>query len=64
MMQGAGFEVIDLGHDVPPERFVEAVKQHRPQLLGLSALLSTTMPMMRTTVAALEQAGLLGRPAC
>jgi len=59
MMQGAGFEVIDLGHDVGPERFVEAVREHQPELVGLSALLSTTMPMMRATIEALEKAGLL-----
>jgi 5-methyltetrahydrofolate--homocysteine methyltransferase len=58
MMQGAGFQVVDLGHDVAPERFVQAVRDERPQLVGLSALLSTTMPMMKTTVAALQAAGL------
>jgi 5-methyltetrahydrofolate--homocysteine methyltransferase len=58
MLEGAGFQVIDLGHDVAPERFVETVRAERPALVGLSALLSTTMPMMRTTIAALEAAGL------
>ncbi len=58
MLEGAGFRVLDLGHDVAPERFVEAVRVERPQLVGLSALLSTTMPMMRTTIAELERAGL------
>jgi 5-methyltetrahydrofolate--homocysteine methyltransferase len=55
MMQGAGFAVIDLGHDVAPERFVEAVLAHRPELVGLSALLSTTMPVMGKTVEALRK---------
>lgn len=58
MLEGAGFRVIDLGHDVGPERFVETVRAERPVLVGLSALLSTTMPVMRTTIAALEEAGL------
>ncbi len=58
MMEGAGFEVIDLGVDVDAMRFVEAVQEHRPALLGLSALLSTTMPAIGTTIRALEVAGL------
>jgi len=57
-LEGAGFEVIDLGQDVSPERFVEAVREHRPQVLGLSALLSTTMLSMQDTLKALEDAGL------
>ncbi len=57
MMEGAGFEVIDLGVDVPPERFVDAVKTHRPQLVACSALLTTTMPKMKVTMDALEKAG-------
>jgi 5-methyltetrahydrofolate--homocysteine methyltransferase len=57
MMEGAGFEVIDLGADVAPEAFVEAVKRHRPALLGLSALLTTTMPKMKATIEALRAAG-------
>ncbi|HIC94650.1 MAG TPA: cobalamin-binding protein [Anaerolineae bacterium] len=61
MMEGAGFEVVDLGIDVPPERFVEAVEEEKPDLVGMSALLTTTMPMMRTTLEALEEAGLRGR---
>jgi 5-methyltetrahydrofolate--homocysteine methyltransferase len=61
MMQGAGFEVIDLGHDVSPDRFVQAVREHEPALLGLSALLSTTMPMMKATLDALRAADLHGR---
>jgi len=56
MMEGAGFEVVDLGIDVPPKRFVEAVGKEKPDLLGMSALLTTTMPMMKTTIEALEEA--------
>ena len=58
MWKGANIEVIDLGVNVPPARFVEAVKQHQPKLVGLSALLTTTMPAMRDTVKALRDAGL------
>jgi methanogenic corrinoid protein MtbC1/DNA-binding FadR family transcriptional regulator len=58
MLEGGGFEVIDLGTDVSPERFVEAVRLRRPDILALSCLLSITMPSMRATVEALERAGL------
>ena len=58
MLEGAGFEVIDLGNDVAPARFVDAVRQHRPGLVGFSAMLTTTMPNMGRTIAALEAAGL------
>jgi 5-methyltetrahydrofolate--homocysteine methyltransferase len=61
MMQGAGFEVVDLGHDVSPDRFVQAVREHEPALIGLSALLSTTMPMMKATLDALRAANLYDR---
>ncbi|MCC6822359.1 MAG: corrinoid protein [Verrucomicrobia subdivision 3 bacterium] len=57
MWKGANFGVVDLGVNVPPDRFVAAVKEHNPHLIGLSALLTTTMPAMRTTVAAVRQAG-------
>ena len=57
MLEGAGFEVLDLGVDVLPEKFAAAV-QHGVQLIGMSALLTTTMPMMKTTVDYLAQAGL------
>jgi len=57
MLEGAGFEVIDLGTDVSPERFVAAVQQHHPQIIGMSALLTTTMPAMAATTAALREAG-------
>ncbi len=58
MLEGAGFEVIDLGTDVSPEKFVKAVLEHKPQLVGMSALLTTTMPGMGNTVKALTEAGL------
>jgi len=58
MLEGAGFEVIDLGVDVSPERFVEAIREHRPRFVGMSALLTTTMPGMRATIEALQKAGL------
>jgi 5-methyltetrahydrofolate--homocysteine methyltransferase len=60
MLEGVGFEVIDLGVDVSPEGFVEAIKAHRPGFVGLSALLTTTMPGMRATIGALQEAGLRG----
>ena len=56
-LEGTGFEVIDLGTDVPPIKFVEAVNQHRPQVLGISALLTTTMWAMKDTVDAVRAAG-------
>ena len=58
MWKGANIEVIDLGVNVPPARFVEIVKERNPKLLGLSALLTTTMPAMRDTVKAVREAGL------
>jgi len=58
MLKGANFNVIDVGTNVPPEKFVTAVNEHKAQLLGLSALLTTTMPAMRSTVDALRKAGL------
>ena len=58
MLVGGGFEVIDLGVDATPEKFVDAVREHNPQILALSALLTTTMPGMKTTIDALEQSGL------
>ena len=57
MLEGAGFTVIDLGIDVKPQAFLDAVKQHKPKLLGMSALLTTTMPRMDQTIRALEEAG-------
>ncbi len=58
MCEGAGFEVIDLGNDVDPEDFVEAVKEHKPTILGKSALLTTTLGAMERTIKILEGAGL------
>jgi 5-methyltetrahydrofolate--homocysteine methyltransferase len=58
MLEGGGFEVIDLGADVPPEKFVAAVKERQPQIICMSALLTVTMPAMRTTIEALTAAGL------
>ena len=57
MLEGAGFETIDLGTDVAPEAFVDAVREHQPQFVGMSALLTTTMVQMKTTIEALEEAG-------
>ena len=61
MLEGAGFEVIDLGTDVSPNKFVDAVKEHQPNLVGCSALLTTTMPRMKATIEALKEAGLRER---
>ena len=56
MLKGAGFMVVDLGIDVKPRTFVEAVKEHRPDILGMSALLTTTMPKMEEIINALLEA--------
>lgn len=61
MLQGAGFEIVDLGVDVPPDKFVDAVKQSKADVVALSALLTTTMPSMKTTIDALQAAGLRER---
>jgi 5-methyltetrahydrofolate--homocysteine methyltransferase len=58
MCEGAGFEVIDLGFNVAPEKFVEAIKKHQPNIVGMSALLTTTMRAMGYTIKAIEEAGL------
>lgn len=58
MLEGAGFKVVDLGTDVKPQGFVEAAKEHKPNILGMSALLTTTMPKMGETVNALKEAGI------
>jgi len=57
MMEGAGFEVVDLGTDVTPEKFVAAVKEKGANVIGMSALLTTTMPNMKKTIDALKEAG-------
>lgn len=58
MLEGAGFEVIDLGVDIAPEKFVEKAIEYSPHILALSALLTTTMPMMKITLEALRVAGI------
>lgn len=58
MMEGAGFEIVDLGVDVKPEQFVQTVKERDTMLVCLSALLTTTMPAMKDTIEALREAGL------
>jgi 5-methyltetrahydrofolate--homocysteine methyltransferase len=57
MLEGGGFEVIDLGTDVSPEKFAAAVQERKPNLVCLSALLTVTMPSMKTTIEALKSAG-------
>jgi 5-methyltetrahydrofolate--homocysteine methyltransferase len=58
MCEGAGFEVKDLGKDIAPEAFVEAVREFKPDVVGMSALLTTTMRTMESTIKVLEEAGL------
>jgi corrinoid protein of di/trimethylamine methyltransferase len=58
MLEGAGFKVIDLGVNVSEARFVEAIKEHQPQAIGMSAFLTTTMPMFTSTIKAITDAGL------
>jgi len=58
MLEGAGFRVVNLGRDVAPEKFVEAVREHGAQIVGISALMTTTMPAMKRTIDALVKAGL------
>jgi 5-methyltetrahydrofolate--homocysteine methyltransferase len=58
MCEGAGFEVKDIGKDIAPESFVEAVKEFEPDVVGMSALLTTTMRAMESTIKVLEEAGL------
>ncbi len=58
MLEGGGFEAIDLGVDVEPSAFVDAVREHKPDLVGMSALLTTTMAQMKVTIDALAEAGL------
>ena len=61
MLEGAGFEIVDVGTDTSPEAFVEAVRSEGADILGLSALLTTTMPGMRATIDALAEANLLDK---
>jgi len=58
MLEGAGFEVIDLGVQVAPEKFVEKIIEHKPDIVGFSAFLTTTMPMFKANLNALQKAGL------
>jgi corrinoid protein of di/trimethylamine methyltransferase len=58
MLEGAGFTVWDLGVNVPPEKFVEQVAEHEPDIVGFSAFLTTTMPMFKANINALEKSGL------
>ena len=58
MLEGAGFEVIDLGVQVAPEKFVAAIEEHEPDIVGFSAFLTTTMPMFKANMNALEKAGM------
>ena len=58
MLEGAGFTVIDLGVQVPPEKFVAAIEEHQPDIVGMSAFLTTTMPMFKANINAIEKAGL------
>jgi 5-methyltetrahydrofolate--homocysteine methyltransferase len=58
MLEGAGFEVIDLGVQVAPEKFIAAIEEHEPDIVGFSAFLTTTMPMFKANMNALEKAGL------
>ena len=58
MFEGAGFEVIDLGVQVAPEKFLDAIRQHQPDIVGFSAFLTTTMPMFKANINALQKAGM------
>ena len=58
MMEGAGFEVIDLGINNPVEKYIEALEEHKPDILGMSALLTTTMPYMKVVIDTLKEKGL------
>jgi corrinoid protein of di/trimethylamine methyltransferase len=61
MLEGAGFQVINLGNNISPQKFVEAINEHNPQIVAMSALLTTTMTEMETTVKAIQEAGLRDR---
>jgi len=58
MVEGGGFQVVDLGVDVAPDAFVKAVREHQPNIVGMSALLTTTMTSMKDVIEALQEAGL------
>ncbi len=61
MLRGAGFEVIDLGNDVPAERFIEAAQKEAAQVIGMSALLTTTMPVMKKVIDLAKERGIYGK---
>jgi len=58
MMEGAGFDVVDLGINCPVEKYLEALEEHRPDILGMSALLTTTMPYMKVVIDTLKEQGI------
>jgi 5-methyltetrahydrofolate--homocysteine methyltransferase len=58
LCEGAGFEIVDIGFNADPEKFIDAIKQHQPQIVGMSAMLTTTMRAMGQTIKAIEEAGL------
>lgn len=58
LCEGAGFEIIDIGFNVEPEKFIEGIKEHQPQVVGMSAMLTTTMRAMGQTIKSIEEAGL------
>lgn len=61
MLEGAGFHVIDIGVQAAPEKFIAAIEEHKPDIVGMSAFLTTTMPMFKANINALEKAGLRDR---
>ncbi len=58
MCEGAGFQIVNIGFDAAPEKFIEAIKEHQPEIVGMSAMLTTTMRAMGHTIKAIEEAGL------
>ncbi|MDZ7844130.1 MAG: corrinoid protein [Anaerolineales bacterium] len=58
MCEGAGFEIVNIGFDAAPEKFIDAIKEHQPDIVGMSAMLTTTMRAMGHTIKAIEEAGL------
>jgi len=58
MCEGAGFQIVDIGFNADPEKFIEAIKEHQPDIVGMSAMLTTTMRAMAHTIKAIEEAGL------
>ncbi len=64
MLEGAGFQAIDLGVDVAPEKMLAAIEEHQPQIVGFSAFLTTTMPMFKTNIELLKEAGVGGGYVC